>query len=196
MKHLVLVVLFLATLFSCKQDTNKGYKPEIISTEIDSIKSFSVIEKDSAYVLTYKCSKQNLPNGTIVFRYSNEKENFAFLYDTANRIYKGVFNRADTITLDLEVLKFYSVNGKDYKLLKLIGNKNVTDGGMLFFFNPDFGLLISQSNTWRFGKIFNPEKNSIDYVQITALIYKILTDESMFAPPLTKIKKYTFPKFE
>lgn len=196
MKHLIIAGLFFATCFSCKQEINKGHKLEGMSPEIDSLKSFSVIEKDSAYVVTYKSSKQNLLNGIIVFSYSNGKEVFAFLYDTANRVYKGVFNRVDTITLDLEVEKFYSVNGKDFKLQKLIGNKNVTDGGMCFFFSPEFGLLISQSNTWRFGKILNPEKNSVDYVQITALLYKILTDESMFAPPLPKIKKFTSPKFE
>lgn len=196
MKYLITAGLFFTTCFSCKQEINKGHELEGLSPEIDSMKSFSVIEKDSAYVVTYKSSKQNLLNGTIVFSYSNSKDVFAFLYDTVNRVCKGVFNIVDTLTLDLEVAKFYSVNGKNFKLLKLIGNRNVTDGGMCFFFSPEFGLLISQSNTWRFGKMLNPKINCIDYVQITALLYKIFTDEGMFAPPLPKIKKFASPKFE
>lgn len=196
MKHLIVAGLLFTIFFSCKQEKSKDNKQESVSLKTDSVKSFSIIEKDSAYILSYKISKQNLPDGTIVFSYRNDRESFAFLYDTANRVYKSVFNKADTVTLDLEVEKFYSVNGKDFKLLKLIGNKNVTDGGIWYFFNPEIGLLISQSNTWRMGKILNPDKNSIDYVQIVALLYKVLTDEGMFTPPLPKIKKFTPPKFE
>lgn len=196
MKHLIVAGLLLTISFSCKQEKNKNNKQESLSLEIDNVKSFFIIEKDSAYILSYKISKQNLSNGTIVFSYSNDRENFTFLYDTANSVFKGVFNKADTVTFDLEVEKIYSVNGKNFKLLKLIGNKNVKDGGIWYFFNPEIGLLISQSNTWRMGKILNTDKNTIGYLQIAALLYKVLTDEEMFTPPLPKIKKFMPPKFQ
>jgi hypothetical protein len=195
MKHLIVAGLLFTIFFSCTQERSKENKQEP-APEIDSSNSFSVIEKDSAYILNYRISKQILPNGTIVFRYRGDKEIFAFLYDTVNGVYKEIYAETDTVILDLDVEKFYSVNGKDFKLLKLIADKNVTDGAISYFFNPEIGLLISKSNTWRMGKILNPDKNRNDYLQITALLFKVLTDEEMFKPPIPNIKKFTPPKFE
>jgi hypothetical protein len=195
MKYLIIAGLLFTFLFSCTQEGSKKHEQELPSPE-NSSRTFSVIEKDCAYILNYRISKQTFPNGTIVFSYKGHRENFAIICDTANRAYRGIFTKADTVIFDLEVEKFYTVNGKDFKLLKLIADKNVTDGATSYFFNPEIGLLISKSNTWRMGKILNVDNNSKDYLQITALLFKKLTNEEMFKPPVPNIKKFTLPKFE
>jgi hypothetical protein len=162
------------------------------------MKSFSAIEKDSAYLTSYQFNKVEQPNGIIVFSYyGNEHNNFVVWCDTSKKKYKGVFAKADTVALELESEKIYSVNGKDFKLLKLVRNKGVTDGEITYFFTTDIGLLVSKSNTWRIGQVLNPNKDDSDYVRLTALLYRVLTDEEIFKNPMPESKiKFTQPKVE
>jgi hypothetical protein len=198
MRNLLIISSCLILFGSCKEQENgKGNQQESATQKTDTLKSFSVIEKDSAYLITFRLYRQSLSDGIIAFNYSDGSNDFVLWCDTAKKIYKGVFTKADTITLDLEAEKFYTVNGKDFKLLKLVRDKGVTDGEISYFFSIDIGLLVSKSNTWRIGKILNPDKSRNDYVQLTALLYKVLTDEEMFKNPIPESKiKFTPPKVE
>lgn len=185
--------------FSCKEKGNhKENQHGSLVQKNGVVKLFSIIEKDSAYLASYQFNKSDKPNGIIVFSYyGNDRNNFAVWCDTLTKNYKGVFTKADTVALDLESEKIYSVNGKDFKLLKLIRNKGVTDGEITYFFTTDIGLLISKSNTWREGQVLNPNKDDSDYVRLTALLYRVLTDEDIFKNQMTESKiKFTQPKIE
>jgi hypothetical protein len=74
-------------------------------------------------------------------------------------------------SLELEKTNYYTINGTDYKILKLVGDKNVTDGAFSLFLSPDFGLLISKSNTWRAAKVRYPDKDNT----LMALLYRVQT---------------------
>lgn len=109
-----------------------------------------------------------------------------------------IVNKKDTISLYYESFRFYNVNGEDYKVSKLILDKDVTDGEESYFLSDDFGLLFCKSNTWRISKVLDPEKNNSEYLKLTTILYKVLTDEEFFKGPLPKrsIKRFTRPKIE
>ena len=86
---------------------------------------------------------------------------------------------------------FYTINKKDYKVLKLIGDKKVADGAFSLFVNPELGLLLNKSNTWRAAKVLCPDK---DDVLLTALLYRIQTDQDFFYDSIPDIQKFTTPK--
>lgn len=194
-----LVIPFCCILFySCQENESKNNLQVLSVANNDSIKSFSAIEKDSAYFISYQFSKQANQIGAVVYTYnSNDGKGFIILSDTAGKSFKLITNKRDTLILSFESDRIYTVNSKNYKVLKLISDKGVTDGEFSYFFNSEIGLLLSKSNTWRIGKILNPEKNNSDYLQLTALFYKVLTDEEFYttSAPQAEIK-FTPPKIE
>lgn len=196
MCKLLSILLPFVFFMSCKDRGNENDTPRALQMGADSSLSFSVIEKDSVYAVNYRLHKQELANGIIVFTYSGSSNDFVLWCDTARKIYKEC-TRSDTTAWELETQKFYEVNGKSFQVLKLASNKNATDGEMLYFLDPEIGLLISKSVTWRLGEIINPDKDHKDYLQLTALLFRILTDEENFKreAPVNKIK-FTIPKLE
>lgn len=195
----LLISLCVVCCFSCKEKENRKENLQNLLVQKNRVvQSFSVIEKDSAYLTSYQFNKLEQPNGIIVFNYyENDRNNFVVWCDTSKKKYKGVFTKADTVALDLESEKIYSVNGKNFKLLKLVRNKGVTDGEITYFFTADIGLLVSKSNTWRVGQVINPNKDDSDYVRLTALLYRVLTDEDVFKNSMSESKiKFTQPKIE
>ncbi len=194
-----LVILFCCIIFcSCQNKGNDGAQAKAVN-ENDSLKLFSAIIKDSAYFIRYQFSKRVNANGIIDYVYNSSSEKgFAILCDTASKSFKLITNGRDTSVLSFETDRFYTVNGKDYKVVKLISDKGVTDGEVSYFISPDFGLLLNRSNTWRIGKVLSSEKdNSNENLQLTALLYKLLTDEEFFKNPIQEPKiKFTPPKVE
>lgn len=162
------------------------------------VRVFSSIEKEKAYLINYQFNKLELSGGIVVFNYyDNDSNNFVVRCDTSKKKFKGIFNKVDTVIFALEAEKIYSVNRKDFKLLKLIRNKGITDGEISYFFSTDLGLLVSKSNTWRMGQVMDPNKDDSDYVRLKALLYRVLTDEEMFKNPIPESKiKFTQPKVE
>ncbi len=194
-----LIVSFCCILFYSCQDKKNNDEPQVLMTQKnDSLISYSAIEKDSAYFVNYEFNKQINSVGIATYVYnSNDERGFIIVCDTANNNFKLVINKKDTAILSFESDRFYTVNGKDYKVLKLVSDKGVTDGEVSYFLNIDFGLLLSKSNTWRIGKILNPEKGNSEYLQLTALLYKVLTEEEFLKNPIPKtIMKFTPPKVE
>lgn len=193
-----LIILLCCIVFcSCQNKGNDETQVKAVH-ENDSSKLFSAIEKDSAYFVRYQFSKRINPNGVTDYVYnSNSEKGFVILCDSASRNFKLIINSKDTSVLFFETDRFYTVNGKDYKVVKLISDKGVTDGEASYFISQDFGLLLSRSNTWRIGKVLNPERDSNEYLQLTALLYKVLTDEELFKNPIPAPKiKFTPPKVE
>lgn len=194
-----LIISFCCILFYSCQDNKNNNNPQVLAVaNNDSIKSFTAVEKDSAYFISYQFSKQTNRIGAAVYVYNNDDEKgFIILSDTASKSFKLITNKRDTLILSFESDRIYTVNSKSYKVLKLIADKGVTDGEVSYFFNPEIGLLLSKSNTWRIGKILNPEKNNSDYLELTALFYKVLTDEEFYKTPTPQAEiKFTPPKIE
>lgn len=191
----LLIFLSLVILISCKRK-EKQHDLSLQRTKIERV--FSSIEKEKAFLINYQFNKLELSDGIVVFKYyDNDSNNFVVSCDTSKKKYKGIFNKVDTVVFALEDEKIYSVNGKNFKLLKLIRNKGITDGEISYFFSTDVGLLVSKSNTWRIGQVMVPNKDDSDYVRLTALMYRVLTDEELFNNPIPQSKnKFTDPKVE
>jgi hypothetical protein len=196
MYNFLSILIPLLLLMSCEEEKNKAPIPQSSQAEVDSSVSFSIIEKDSAYTVNYKLHKKEPAKGTIVFTYSGSSNSFTLWCDTTRKIYKEITG-SDTTVLEMEKEEIYEINGERFQVLKLVGNKNATDGEMLYFLEPEIGLLITKSVTWRLGEIINPDQDHIDYVRLTALLFRILTDEENFnrMSPVNKIK-FTVPKIE
>lgn len=184
--------------YSCKENKSDDKLQKVASHPNYSVTLFSAIEKDSAYFISYQFNKQVNQGGAVAYTYnSNDARKFIILCDTISEKFKLIGNEKDTTLLYFEGDRFYTVNGSDYKVLKLISDKGVTDGEVSYFFSIDFGLLVTKSNTWRIGKILNPENTNSKYLQLTALLYKVLADEEFFKNPIPESKrKFTPPKVE
>lgn len=111
---------------------------------------------------------------------SNKADSFTLFLDTSEGVYAGKFGNGGMTNLELEKMNYYTVNGTNYKILKLIGNKDLSDGVFSLFLSPDFGLIISKSNTWRAAKVRCPGKDNA----LMALLYRVQTDSEFFTSPV------------
>lgn len=194
-----LIILFCCmVIYSCNGNENNSKPQPNTSHTNDSLKLFSAIEKDSTYFIGYQFSKQVTNDGVINYIYnSKEAGSFIIACDTATKYFKLIANNNDTTLLYNEGDRFYTINGKEYKVVKLVADKGVTDGEVSYFVSIDFGLLLNKSNTWRMGKILNPEKENNERLQLTALLYRVTTEEDFFKNPEPASKiKFTPPKVE
>lgn len=193
MSRVARFILGFILFASCKEQNSRQ---ELSQQKADSTRSFTVIEKDSAYPVNYHFNKEALPTGDVVFSYSSDKDHFGLLCDTIKKTYRGIFKK-DTTMLVQEAEKVYTVNEQVFRVVKLVRDKGVTDGEVSYFWDTNRGLLISKSNTWRIAFIFNPEKDDKDYIALTALLYEVMTDEEIFRNPVPDSPiQFTTPKVE
>lgn len=195
MRHIAIRVLIFVVFVSCKNTIEKNTTQSI--EKKDSLISFFIIRKDSVNQSSYQFEKKTLPGNILSYKYINKKDKFSIFWDTAKNIYRGKFDENDTIIFDVREVKYYTINGNDFKVQKLIGNKNVTDGSFSVFFNPDFGVLLTKSDTWRAAKFMFVDTSDKKYLELTALFYRIQSDENFFSNLAPSINKnMTPPKFE
>jgi hypothetical protein len=187
----ILIAVVLMQLISCDTAPVNGDKAPPAST--DTTLSFSVIDKDSARIVDYQYKKERMKDMVLTFHYSDKADSFTLFLDTSKGVYTGKFGDGRETNLELEKMSYYTVNRTDYKILKLIGDKDVTDGAFSLFLSPDFGLLINKSNTWRAAKVRCAGKDNI----LMALLYRVQTDSGFFTNPVPALdKKIKTPKVE
>jgi hypothetical protein len=191
MRNILTGILLCAMLASCSSGTENKNTVSVERTDTLQL-SFSVIDKDSAHVVNYRFERKAGEGKGFSFNYANEADSFTLFLDTSKGIYGGKFGKGGTVSLDLEGMKYYTINRGDFKVLKLTGDKNVTDGAFSIFLSPDFGLLVSKSNTWRTAKVMCPDKSNNNYVQLSALLYRVQTDY-FFKNPVTDLNKKIIP---
>lgn len=190
-------LLICLLLISCGSSHNESKVTLLgVNNGLDTMRSFSVIKKDSARINHYRFEKKLLENGVIIFNYTGKEDAFSLSCDTLANKYKEEFVGSDTSALEVEKAQYYTIYGNDYKVLKLIGAKNVTDGAFSVFINSEFGLLLNKSNTWRSAKIVCPDKDSPNYAALTTLLYRIQTDHDFFYDSIPDVKKFTTPEVE
>lgn len=192
----LLIPICCILFYSCENNNKSTESPRRLTNKDTSTKLFCMKEKDSAYFMRYQFDKKMNTSGVLIYYYQrNDEKDFKILFDAKNQSFKLIMNKKDTSLLSFERKRYYNVNSKSNEVLKFILNKDVIDGESSYFFNPDFGLLISKSNTWPNNKILVPENGSSESLQITALIYEIFSDNEFFKniKPESKIK-FTPPK--
>jgi hypothetical protein len=191
MRNILIAVVLTVQFTSCETATVN--KDNVLAASTDTSLSFSVIDKDSARITDYRYKKEPVKDMGLAFHYSNKADSFTLFLDTSRGVYTGKFGNGGMTILELEKMSNYTVNGTDYRILKLIGDKDVTDGAFSLFLSPDFGLLISKSNTWRSAKVRCPDKDNT----LMALLYRVQTDSGYFTNPLPALdKKLKTPKVE
>src|SRR5579872_521901 len=178
MRNILIAIVLMVQFVSC--DTGTVKKDDMPAPSTDTSLSFSVIDKDTARIADYRYKKEAVKDMGLAFHYSNKADSFTLFLDTTKGIYAGKFGSGGITNLELEKMNYYTVNGTDYKILKLIGDKNVTDGAFSLFLSPDFGLLISKSDTWRSAKVRCPDKDNT----LMALLYRVQTDSGFFTSPV------------
>jgi hypothetical protein len=187
----LIAVVLMVQLVSC--DTGTVKKDDMPAASTDTSLFFSVIDKDSARIADYQYKKEPVKDMGLAFHYSNKADSFTLFIDTSKGVYTGKFGSGGMTSLELEKTNYYTVNGTDYKILKLAGDKDVTDGAFSLFLSPDFGLLISKSNTWRAAKVRCPDKDTT----LMALLYRVQTDSEFFTNPVPALdNKIKTPKVE
>jgi len=190
MRNILIAATLMVQLISC--DTVTVNKDNMPVASADTSLSFSVIDKDSARIADYRYKKEPVKGMGIAFYYSDKADSFTLFLDTSRGVYTGKFGNGMT-NLELEKISYYTVNGTEYSILKLIGDKDVTDGSFSLFVSPDFGLLISKSNTWRAAKVRCSDKDNT----LMALLYRVQTDSGFFTSPVPALdKKIKTPKVE
>jgi hypothetical protein len=192
MRNILIVLLSVVQFVSCNTGTENRNTGSVQKNDT-LLLSFSVINKDSAHVVNYRFEKLPGDGQGFSFNYANESDSFTLLLDTSKGNYSGKFGGGGVVNLDLEGAKFYTINGSSFKVLKLVGDKNMTDGAFSIFLSPDFGLLVSKSNTWRTAKVICPNKSGSNYVQLSVLLYRVQTDEEFFPNPVPAIDKNIKP---
>ncbi len=88
-----IIITFCCILFySCQENKSDNKLKASTSQEKDSIKLFSVIEKDSAYFISYQFSKKENRSGSPIYEYKiNDETRFIILCDnvpTPNKLDK------------------------------------------------------------------------------------------------------------
>jgi hypothetical protein len=195
MPHIAIRLLIFVVLVSCKNTIEKNTIQS--SAKKDSIISFCIIRKDSINQSSYRFEKTPLPSNVLSYKYINEKDKFSIFWDTTRNIYRGKFDENDTVIFDVREVKYYTINGNDVKVQKLVGNKNVTDGSFSVFFSPAFGVLLTNSDTWRAARFMCVDQSDKKYIEITGLLYRIQSDEDFFSKSNSNNdKKMKPPKFE
>jgi hypothetical protein len=196
MRNILIGFLSSAMLISCSTDTEN--KSKVSAERADTLLSFSIITKDSAHLVNYRFERKSIQDKGFSFKYLNASDSFTLFLDTSKGgVYSGKFGRGGAVNLDLEKIKYYAINGDSFNVLKLVGDKNVTDGAFSIFVSPVFGLLVSKSNNWRVAKIICPDNSNTNYVQLSTLLFRMQTDDDFFTNPVPDIdKKITPPKFE
>jgi len=191
MRKILIAIVLVAQLVSC--DTATVKQDNMPAANADTSLSFSIIDKDSARVAEYQYKKEPVKDMGLAFHYSNKADSFTLFLDTSKGVYTGKFGSDGMTKLELEKTNYYIVNGIDYKILKLVGDKDVTDGAFSLFLSPDFGLLISKSNTWRAAKVRCADKDNA----LMALLYRVQTDSAFFTSPVPALdNKIKTPKVE
>jgi hypothetical protein len=149
MRNILILILLLIAL-SCQTDTtsqkiNDDEKLEYISIRrtiypIDTISRSLIREEyqDSIYRLSYLCFRQqDTLDEKFELPISNSKDVFYHLTDTSE--YR-------LILLDEKMIRYVS---NDYTVYKyLFDVKNADDEEMLYFFLPEFGIVIHKSAWW------------------------------------------------
>ena len=168
MKNIIIIILFVSSCtvkYSKQQNQNSnkltylfvGYTRHTVDTIYKSIinKEFS----DSVYQITYRnfnlkehCDK------TFEFPLSNFKASFQNLRDTSN------FKLS---LLDTKTIHYQSSKYTVYKYL--YNNKNYIDEETLYFFVPEFGIIIQKSACWgNYDRLINngieSETNNLFYI--------------------------------
>lgn len=160
----------------CVNDTNKASQHTISE---DSL-SFIWTRKDSVALRRYRFTHQDM-----VYHSKKPSESFSLLYDSVQQ--QWVFQDGyDSSRLSLEREVFFTVNGVNYAISKLILNKGATDGEMTYIVEKTAGLLAIKSNTWRYAMY-----RKTDDLRLSALILRIITDEEFYPNQ----KDTTGPKF-
>jgi hypothetical protein len=148
----VLVQLFL---YSCKKEKLKSYRRVTYRTiDIDhsSIVKNNYIFKDSisnkCYELKFYKTLQEIP----AFQYILSKDSgFNYKFISKNNV-KALF---------LEQKYCFSIDKRNYQVYKFIENKNITDGEIIHFWSPDYGILLIKSSTWNvFTKLINTDNDT------------------------------------
>lgn len=189
-------LLLGVALFACGNNTSNDKVEMLRDADKKDTVSFSIIKKDSAILRSYSFERK-IMQSDLVFNYRSNEDTFSLFVITSKDSYMAEFGRNDTVKLELEKTKHYTVNRKDFKVLKLVADRTVADGAFSLFVSPEYGLLLNKSNTWRSAKILSPDKSDTNYAQIMALLYRTQTDESFVADSIPDVnKKFTVPKVE
>lgn len=177
MKKLV-IVIFVVTAIACHADHSVA---------------FLHIDKDRAVTVDYRVEKEVTADHGLVFSYTNPADSIRLFIDTSRALYSGRWGIGGQGNLGLEKIGFYTVNGIDYKVLKLSGDKDVTDGSFSIFLSPDLGLLITRSDTWRNAMVRMPGKDTV----LAALLYLVQTDTAFYGnavPDEAIMRRFVPPK--
>ncbi|KIC89106.1 hypothetical protein [Flavihumibacter sp. ZG627] len=196
MHNILLTLLLYTLLISCRENGNGSKNSVAVESKNDTLVSFSIIKKDSVHIVNYHLERKIMNGKLFAFHYTSKEDEFILVCDTSRNSYSGIYEKNDTAIFDLEQTKYYTINGNDFKVLKLIGDKNVTDAAFSVFLSIDFGLLLSKSNTWSSAKVLCVDKGNSRSDQLSALLYRMQTDEDFFPNPIPNINKFTPPKFE
>jgi hypothetical protein len=88
---------------------------------------------------------------TYVLTYCKEKSNCFSLClknDENIKIQKYIDQEGVIVDLYLEEVKSFIINNKRYDVFKFVKNPFLKDGSSFYFWTPDFGIVLSKSNSW------------------------------------------------
>ncbi|MBX3257341.1 MAG: hypothetical protein KF862_24665 [Chitinophagaceae bacterium] len=185
---LTFLFFFNLLLISCETKRVSDKDGSSFKSGKDSV-SILLIEKGTSHLANYKVEKSKTGR-VVAFDYNNLRDTFSLFYDSLKENYMGSFGTRDTVHFYTDTTIYYSINSNNYKVVKLTGDKDLTDGSFSVFFSSEFGFLLSRSDTWRSAKVLQPNNESQDYLQIATLLFKIQEDNGIMLnripPPVRK----------
>lgn len=171
MKYFSIFFVWVALVVGCNSKKEKNYGKK-------NFVSFCNVYKDSVFVESFSFQKEK-KDRYIFYYYGDNSQSFTIIYDSLNSNLKKVnTNKKDTTIFEFENKKYYIQNSAVFPVFEFIEDKEVTDGAIAYYFNPQFGILAQKSKTWRISKFYLFSESDSNYVLGQALLYNIFNDPS------------------
>lgn len=183
MKRIVFIALIL-TLTNCdSRNSSSSY-------------SFRVVDKGNVKLMPIRIDKRDMAGSSFSFVYIDQnRDTTRFELSSSENGMNYLIQKKDTTKLTLKDKRSYTIGNKEYDIYKLYGNEDKADGLLVYFWCPEFGILLSRIPNWRESKFLlcNEKSNECETIQILQQL--IMTDFFSVEEPRSEID-FVEPKVE
>lgn len=183
MKRIVFIAWMLILTNCDSRNSSGGY-------------SFRVVDKGDVELMPIKIDKRDMTGGLFSFLYIDENQDTTrFELSSDENGLNYLIKEKDTTKLQLKDKRSYTIGNKEHDIYKLYGNEDEADGLLVYFWCPEFGILLSRIPNWRESKslLCNEKDNECETIQ--ALQQLIMTDFFSLEEPGSEID-FVEPKVE
>lgn len=138
-------IIVLIVYISCSNEQDIKNQLTIKSIHIYS-NGVNIEKEDIPFKITFGDSLKYLFSNKEII-YINKSKKIKIIEINENKI--------DTLTTFIDTSNSYIINKKEYTIIKIHLYRDI-DGGLIYYFSPEIGIIIIKSDTWyNFGEVIN-----------------------------------------